>query len=250
MTLGQVMSHSAGLKVTDLLKDFQMIYDFKNVSQSLVQFVDEPLLSEPGTQYNYSNYGYQVVGAIIESVINDEYFNAINKMFEELKMNSTFCETSDMIIRHRVHDYLKSDYPILPDPTRNASEVHLMNALVIDDLLAMEAQWPAGEYLKSSTVKQIWDPVIEKFRNKYGLSKEAHGWAVTELDRPIVCQNKCQMPSTISRFIWKTGGLTGVTNILMILPDQDIIVALLTNTSDVQDDIVEAALMVAKEFMN
>ncbi|CAG2107640.1 unnamed protein product, partial [Medioppia subpectinata] len=182
-----------------------------------------------------------------------------------------------MIARHRVHDYIRSDSPYLKDQFVNASNVTLLNAMVVDDLLAYEAQWPSGGILstvddllsfgnfmlnsyknvqndtklgllKSETVKQIWKPIIEKYHDQFGSHKNAHGWAVTELLRPIVCTNKCQMPSTIRRVVWKTGGLTGLTTIIMILPDQDLIVTILSNNSSF-DDIFESALRVVKEFM-
>jgi serine beta-lactamase-like protein LACTB len=68
ITVKQVISHTAGLRVTDIIKDAKKIFIFKNVTQTVEQFKDEPLISEPGTKFNYSNYGFQILGAIIESV--------------------------------------------------------------------------------------------------------------------------------------------------------------------------------------
>ncbi len=110
------------------------------------QFKDDPLISEPGTNFNYSNYGFQIIGAIIESVLNETYENAMNKMFKELGMSSTFAERHEMIIPHRVRYYMKSDsfYIQYFQNTTNSTKVQLLNSLIIDDLLSLEANWPSG----------------------------------------------------------------------------------------------------------
>jgi CubicO group peptidase (beta-lactamase class C family) len=140
------MSHTAGLRITKLPDDFEKIYNFKNVTETVGQFKDEPLILEPGTKFEYSNYGFQIIGGIIESVLNETYENAMNKMFKELGMSSTFAERHEMIIPHRVRYYMKSDsfYIQYFQNTTNSTKVQLLNSLIIDDLLSLEANWPSG----------------------------------------------------------------------------------------------------------
>jgi serine beta-lactamase-like protein LACTB len=159
ITVKQLMSHTAGLRVSKVPDDFEKIYNFKNVTQTIGQLRDEPLTFEPGTNFNYSNFGFQIIGAIIESVLNETYENAINNMFKELDMSFTFAERHEMIIPHRVHYYMRSDVPYFQyssNPTK--SNVSILNSLIIDDLLSLEAYWPAGGLV--STV-----PDLLKFGN-------------------------------------------------------------------------------------
>jgi serine beta-lactamase-like protein LACTB len=160
ITVKQVMSHTAGLRVSKLPDDAEKIYNFKNVTETLSQFKDEPLIFEPGTNWEYSNYGFQIIGAIIESVLNETYENAINKMFKELGMSSTFAERHEMIIPHRVHYYMRSDSPYVQyfQNVSTSSEVQILNSFIIDDLVSLEANWPAGGLV--STV-----PDLLKFGN-------------------------------------------------------------------------------------
>jgi serine beta-lactamase-like protein LACTB len=160
ITVEQVMSHTAGLRNVKLPDDAEKIHNFKNVTQTLDQFKDDPLIFEPGTDFKYSNYDFQIIGAIIESVLNETYENAINKMFNELGMSSTFAERHEMIIPHRVHYYMRSDSPYIQYyPNLIKSEkVEILNALIIDDLVSLEADWPAGGLV--STV-----PDLLKFGN-------------------------------------------------------------------------------------
>jgi CubicO group peptidase (beta-lactamase class C family) len=159
ITLKQVMSHTAGLKVTKIRDDFKNIYNLKNVTQNVELFKDEPLIFEPGTNFKYSNYGFQIIGAIIESVLNETYENAVNKMFKELGMSSTFAERHEMIIPRRARYYLKSSfYPNYVENWKNSTKVEILNAPIVDDLVSLEAYWPSGGLL--STL-----PDILKFGN-------------------------------------------------------------------------------------
>jgi CubicO group peptidase (beta-lactamase class C family) len=159
ITVKQVMSHTAGLKVTKIRDDFKNIYNLKNVTQNVELFKDEPLIFEPGTNFKYSNYGFQIIGAIIESVLNETYENAVNKMFKELGMSSTFAERHEMIIPRRARYYLKSSfYPNYVENWKNSTKVEILNAPIVDDLVSLEAYWPSGGLL--STL-----PDILKFGN-------------------------------------------------------------------------------------
>jgi serine beta-lactamase-like protein LACTB len=157
ITVKQVMSHTAGLRVSKFPDDYQKIYHFKNVTQTVEQFKDEPLIFEPGTNFNYSNYGFQITGAIIESVLNETFENAMNKMFKELGMSSTFAESNEMIIPHRARYYLKNNAQI-SENWQNVTKVELLKAPIIDDLESLELQLPCGGLL--STV-----PDLLKFGN-------------------------------------------------------------------------------------
>jgi serine beta-lactamase-like protein LACTB, mitochondrial len=174
ITLRQVMSHTAGLRISNFPYDHNRVfYDRKNVTQALDQFKDEPLISEPGTQFHYSNYGFQVVGAIIESVMNETYESAITKVFKSMGLNETFPERFQKIYHHRARYYEKNE---------TSNDVH--NHAIWDDLVSHDMWWPAGGimstasdllkygnvminsfkgrsqggFLKQSTVKQLWTP--------------------------------------------------------------------------------------------
>jgi CubicO group peptidase (beta-lactamase class C family) len=149
----------AGFRVTNIRDDFKNIYNLKNVTQNVELYKDEPLIFEPGTKFKYSNYGFQIIGAIIESVLNETYENAVNKMFKELGMSSTFAERHEMIIPRRARYYLKSSYyPNYVENWKNSTKVEILNAPIVDDLVSFEAYWPSGGLL--STL-----PDILKFGN-------------------------------------------------------------------------------------
>jgi CubicO group peptidase (beta-lactamase class C family) len=101
----------------------------------------------------------KIVGAIIESVLNETYEKAMNKMFKELAMNSTFAERHEMIIDRRARYYLKNEYySYFVENWNNISTAEILSAPIIDDLLSLVAQWPSGGLV--STV-----PDLLKFGN-------------------------------------------------------------------------------------
>ncbi|XP_054158387.1 serine beta-lactamase-like protein LACTB, mitochondrial [Oppia nitens] len=104
-------------------------------------FNNEPLLFKPGTEWQYSNYGIQVVGAIIESILNSNFVDEMPKLFAKIGMNSTVMEKHENLVKHRPRYYSAS-----PDkPTV------LQNSDLIDDMFNYEGWWPAGGILSTVT---------------------------------------------------------------------------------------------------
>jgi serine beta-lactamase-like protein LACTB len=141
ITLREVLSHKAGFHLTKLPEDFEHIFEAQNVSQTLELLKNEKLLFNPGTEYSYSNYGYQVIGAIIESVLKNTYQNEMKKMFLELGMKTTFAEERETIIEHRPRYYASN------------SNGKIVNVDIIDDLFSYEGWWPSGGMV--STVSDL-----------------------------------------------------------------------------------------------
>ena len=67
-TLRQLASHTAGIRhyreslIQNLQENFHDVH-YENVLDPLVLVADDPLLFEPGTQYRYSSYGYNMLSA-------------------------------------------------------------------------------------------------------------------------------------------------------------------------------------------
>ena len=88
-------------------------------------FAKDPLLSKPGTQFYYSNFGWHLIGAIVESVTHQRYETLINEMFIKLGMNSTRMESRSPVIPHRSQYY---------SAVKKNNMFELRNADIIDEL--------------------------------------------------------------------------------------------------------------------
>ncbi len=78
----------------------------KNTSEALAIFQDFDLVAEPGTKYNYSSYGYNLLGAVIEGASGESYGDYIRKnIFKPLGMINSQIDDPVDLIPHRVRGY-------------------------------------------------------------------------------------------------------------------------------------------------
>lgn len=78
----------------------------KNTREALAIFQDFDLVAEPGTKYNYSSYGYNLLGAVIEGASGESYGDYIRKnIFKPLGMANSRLDDPVDLIPHRVRGY-------------------------------------------------------------------------------------------------------------------------------------------------
>ncbi|MEZ4748227.1 MAG: serine hydrolase [Calditrichia bacterium] len=91
VTIRQLLRHEAGFG--DYLRDplpRETMDSLTTVARIIDLFKNEPLLFEPGTDEQYSNSGYTVLGAIIEKVTGKSYFDAVEQhILQPLGMSET-----------------------------------------------------------------------------------------------------------------------------------------------------------------
>lgn len=91
ITIRQLLSHTSG--IVDFLED-EFILTMQqpwNELDVLKYVFDQPLLFVPGTQYNYSNSNYVLMGLIITAATNKPFATSIRELIiEPLGLNDTF----------------------------------------------------------------------------------------------------------------------------------------------------------------
>lgn len=132
ITVGQLLSHTAGLHATSY-DDFKTVFLTPNATQMIHKFKDEPLLFEPGTSFKYSNYGFQVVSAVVEVVTGRPYIELLGDLLHRSKLNETYAETCDLMIKHRARYY-----------RAGKTETQNLPTLVFDEIVIAEGYLAAG----------------------------------------------------------------------------------------------------------
>ncbi|TQV89363.1 serine hydrolase [Aliikangiella coralliicola] len=90
ITVRHLLKHTSGFGDIFNNEYFQTYRSLKNINDKLPLLLDKPLISEPGTQYNYSNYGYIVLGAILEKLERKSFQSIINEnILEVIKADNT-----------------------------------------------------------------------------------------------------------------------------------------------------------------
>lgn len=79
VSIHQLLTHTAGLGSFWNKKFDERRASIKTVSDYLALFADEPLLFEPGARFQYSNSGFVVLGAIIEKVSGQNYYDYVRQ---------------------------------------------------------------------------------------------------------------------------------------------------------------------------
>jgi CubicO group peptidase (beta-lactamase class C family) len=79
VTIHHLLTHTSGLGSYWNAKFDARRATIKTVADYLTLFADEPLLFEPGARFDYSNSGYIVLGAIIEKVAGQNYYDYVRE---------------------------------------------------------------------------------------------------------------------------------------------------------------------------
>lgn len=146
ITLRNLLCHSGGVHVDseDWLAGLRTVFIARNVTETVEKFKNEPLQFRPASHFNYSNYGFQLLGAVIESVTGKPYPQVAAEFLRTAALHSTFIANMSVLLHDVPRFYtaldvnnLKENVPTLP----------------FDELFFVEGQWPAGGYI--STVDDL-----------------------------------------------------------------------------------------------
>lgn len=80
VTIDQLLTHTSGTCDFFRIPKFMDIKDTAKTINSYIELgINEPLLFEPGTRFEYSNYGYILLGGVIEKLSGLSYFDYVRK---------------------------------------------------------------------------------------------------------------------------------------------------------------------------
>lgn len=139
ITVGDLLSHRAGLHITTL-EDFNNVVLAKNTTEMIHKYKDETLRHKPGTAFEYSNYGFQVLGAVIEAVTGHTYEHEIERFLLINQMKGIVLDRPDRFVEDRLRYY-----------RFNSIQVPKVNipTMVFDELFMAEHYWTAGGLLSN-----------------------------------------------------------------------------------------------------
>ena len=218
ITVRQVAGHLAGIRHY-ATGEFENREHYATVTEGLTIFAADSLLFEPGTQFSYSSYGYNLLGAVIEGASGQPYLQYMKAVvLAPAGMTHTSFEHSDSIIPHRGRYYTRTDStgpiinaPYVDNTYKWPSGGYLSTA---EDLARFGDRLLRGELLRPETVALLWTSMhtTDGKPTEYGI-----GWSV-------------ERDSTGRRRVRHSGGSVGGTAHLIIYPDARLVVAVLVNS--------------------
>jgi len=106
VTIRQVLGHIGGISHYKDYDEEGHIKTYKETKEAIEIFDDFDLVAQPGTEFNYSSYGYNLLGAVIEEASKMPYEEYLRKhIWKPLNMNHTYLDEPSKIIKNRAEGY-------------------------------------------------------------------------------------------------------------------------------------------------
>ncbi len=198
---------------------------FASMEESLQIFAADPLVAKPGTKFNYSTYGYTLLGCVLEGATSQKYVDFVREnVFKPTRMEHTQADDFFAVIPHRTRWYHKDKSGIVHNAGVLDSSYKIPGGGLIssaDDIAQFEAAILADKLLKRTTREVMWT-VLQPTEGQ--ASHYALGWFVAE---------KFGL-----RTAGHTGGQQGTDTAFLMAPDRRAGVVVLANMDNVNTNLL------------
>jgi tetratricopeptide (TPR) repeat protein len=210
-----LLGHLAGIPhYVDLDKELH-IKEPKSTREALAIFQDYDLIAEPGTIYNYSSYGYNLLGAAIEGASGQLYGDYIKEhIFDPLGMTDSGMDDPRDLVPNRVKGYRLLNGKIVNSEYMDSSSRFASGGTrsTVGDLLKYARGIIQGKLLKTET----WRQMLEPMATANGiLTGKGMGWSIRPLRGHFL--------------IFHGGSQAETKTYLMIFPLKNMAIALASN---------------------
>jgi serine beta-lactamase-like protein LACTB, mitochondrial len=231
VTARQLLAHQAGVR-NWTEEEFRSTRRYTSVGEALGVFKDDPLLHEPGTRVQYSSYGYNLLGSLVEGASGQRYLEYLREhVFEPAGMVWARDDDVFVIIPNRARGYRRTaDGAVLNSPLSDTSNRIPGGGLVAtaDDVARFATALQTGLLLKPESLNLMF--TRQKLKNGtptgFGL-----GFVLGAHRR--------------HREVYHLGGQPRVSTLLYMRPDRGVAVVLLTNLEGVGNPLLDLARQIA-----
>ena len=227
----QLAGHLAGIRhyAGD---EFASNIAFETVSDGLVIFQDDPLEFEPGTQWSYSSYSWNLLSAVVEGATGRDYLEMMQSdVFDPAGMDSTFAEgradTPDGQVTYYSYDQQNQ-------------------AMVVAPAVNNSVKWASGGFISTPTdllrfglamedgtlaSPEAFDVLRETLHTNDGeATNYGLGWAIDMMPRQLGGTAQVYSEEDVARTTaifegmtsyGHTGGSMGSTTVFVTVRDED-----------------------------
>ena len=215
ITIQELLTHTSGIYNYTNDRDFMKDGATKPATREkmMALFMNKPLDFSPGTDWNYSNSGYLLLGYIIEDVTKKTYEQAVrNYIFTPLHMIHSGFDFTDLKSKEKATGYFQlNDKETVAAPIVDSSVSFSAGAIysTTGDLYLWHKALEQNRILSKEQQEMAYTPV----KNNYG-----YGWGIDSIEG--------------KRRVAHSGGIFGFTTNISRVPADDICIILLSNASD------------------
>jgi CubicO group peptidase (beta-lactamase class C family) len=224
LTLRQLGGHLAGIRHYNGFEFFNQKH-YSNCIDPLEVFIHDSLLYVPGTQYQYSTYGFTVISAVMEKAIQVPFPEIVGReVTMPLHLMDLKTDQVDSLQYRRVSFYDFRDSALIVAPMVDNSNKWAGGGFLCsgDDLARFGYSLTSPGYLKKSSLKLLTtsQSTPDGKTTDYGLGIR------TDTDKKG------------RAWIGHSGGSIGGTSMMLVYPEEDLVIVTLINlTSANMDDL-------------
>ncbi len=220
ISIFHLLNHSSGMKAYKTTAEAFPTKNYNTLLEAMEVFQNRPLANEPGEAYNYTTYGYVVLGAVIEASSGQSYRDyMMDNIWKPAGMEMTDVEIFGRQYDNKSKLYRARNSELIEDTNTNLS-VKVpgggIQSTAKDLLLFGQALIDHRLLSKETFEMMIEDTGIKKAGNPYGLGCFIYG----------------KKDDEFGRIIGHSGSQSGTSTQFMIYLDHQVVVSVLSNTSN------------------
>jgi CubicO group peptidase (beta-lactamase class C family) len=227
ITVRHLMTHAAGFPEDNPWGDQQL--DATEAAFSEMMRRGIPFSTAPGTQYEYSNFGFAILGRIVTNVAGIPYARYLReRILLPLGMTATTLQSTDvdptkLALGYRLQDGQWLLEPPLPDGAFGVMGGMLTTPADLAKWVGyMLDAWPARDGPETGPVRRASLREMQQIQRFSGASADARGDGLTltagGYGYGLRVAQTCELRSQVSH----TGGLPGYGSIMTWLPEQGV----------------------------
>lgn len=222
ITIHHLLTHSSGIPSITRLSILSEIQRQKTTPfLAMNHFKDLPKRFAPGTDCEYSDSGYIVLGAIIEKVANKPYETVlIDNIFKPLGMEHTYYEYNESVIPNRASGYILLDGVLKHAPFIDMSLPHAAGALstTVEDLYKFDQALKGTPFLTKEMLQTLFTIHASNTNNQIA---SGYGFRVGPLNRG--------MDGSLASIVGHFGTIDGFESAFIRYLRDDLTIILLSN---------------------
>ena len=229
LTLRQLAGHLGGIRHYRGLEFFSNVR-YQNVIEPLGVFINDTLLCEPGTKFNYSTYAWTLISAVMESALEKPFLSIIEQeVSNPLQLTDLKGDHTDSTRYQRVQFYqFQNGNHVLSPPVDNSNKWAGGGLICSAEDIAKYGYAHVGPgYLKEETLAEFT-------RGQKTNSGENTNYGIGF--RSGTDKNE-------RTWFGHSGGSVGGSSMMLIYPQEDLVVVTLVNQSGA--DMGELAMRIA-----
>ncbi|MEO6331413.1 MAG: serine hydrolase domain-containing protein [Gemmatimonadaceae bacterium] len=235
ITIRQLLSHSAGFPEDNPWGDQQLAATDEEMARMMRSGI--PFSTAPGTAYEYSNYGFAILGRIVANVSEMPYSRYVSeRILQPLGMNATTLEARNVQASRLAHGYRLQDGAWLEEPQLPDGAFGAMGGMLtsIADLgryvgFMLDA-WPPRDGAETGPVRRASVREMQQMARYIGASAASDTAGTVSLNAAgygfgLRVLQTCQFLASVSH----SGGLPGFGSLMRWLPEYGVGIVALGN---------------------